>query len=556
MIRDEKENLLLISNASIYTLDSKSPKFEAMAVRGGKIWALGSSAELRNLNREGFKEVDLAGKTVLPGFIDTHCHAMAIGIVMKTFLGVQDVSSIEEMKERVRQRVKEVGKGEWIKGRGWCKGVFANHMPTRWDLDEVAPDNPVVLVDASGHISVINSKAISEAGITRDTQIDHGEIDKDRATGQLNGILRDTATYRLVWMKGPNPTEQEILEAARMICNLAAQKGITSLSSIMMMFPSKDAKKMGYSPLELKPYVTLRRRNELPIRIRLMIHAYQHWGDPNDHTFLDHLIGLGLQTGFGDDQIEIGGIKALQDGSIIANTGAMREPYDNDPSSSGILYYNQEQLNNLVLKSNENGFQIEVHAHGDLATDLTLNAYENALMKSSVKCSRNIITHVRVLHDEQIKRIKDLGVMINATPGVNGWLPTRYAVEAYNVGDKRAKLLSRIRTMLDNGIMVAAGSDCHACHPFGPLHFIFRAINRGNFSCEAPLTIDEAVRLWTINSAYVSFAEDKKGSLECGKLADFVVLSEDPFIVAKSKLDQIQVEKTYVGGEKVWDKMA
>ena len=182
MVRDEKENLLLISNANIYSLDSKSPKFDAMAVRGDKIWALGSSAELRNLAGEGFKEIDLAGKTVFPGFIDTHCHAMAIGIVMKTFLGVQDVGSIGEMKERVHQRVKEVGKGEWIKGRGWCKGVFANRMPTRWDLDEVAPDNPVVLVDASGHISVINSKAISEAGITLDTKIDHGEIDKDPAT--------------------------------------------------------------------------------------------------------------------------------------------------------------------------------------------------------------------------------------------------------------------------------------------------------------------------------------------------------------------------------------
>lgn len=161
---------------------------------------------------------------------------------------------------------------------------------------------------------------------------------------------------------------------------------------------------------------------------------------------------------------------------------------------------------------------------------------------------------MRVLHDEQIERLKELEVMVNATPGVNGWLPTRYAVEAYNVGDKRAKLLSRIRTMLDKGIMVAGGSDCHACHPFGPLHFIFRAINRGNYSCEAPLTLDEAIRLWTINSAYVSFAENKKGSLECGKLADFVVLSEDPYKVDKGKVDRIQVEKTFVGGKKVWDK--
>jgi len=252
--------------------------------------------------------------------------------------------------------------------------------------------------------------------------------------------------------------------------------------------------------------------------------------------------------------LEIGAIKALEDGSIIANTGAVREPYANEPGSRGIAYYNEEQLTSLVLKSNQNGFQVEIHAHGDRATDITLAAYEKALKKGVAGGLRNIITHVRLLHDEQIQKISDLGIMINGTPGVNGWNPTRFAIEAYNVGDGRAKLLSRLRSLWDKGTMVAAGSDCHACHPFGPLFFIHRMINPGNFSHEAPFTVEEAIRAWTTNAAYVSLAEKKKGSLEPGKLADFVLLSEDPYKVDPKTFEKIEVEKTFVGGRIVWEK--
>jgi len=555
MIKFDAERKFIVTNGNIYTLNTTFPKAEAMAVRGDKIYALGTTEEIRSLRRDGYKEIDLGGRTVLPGFIDAHCHALSFGMNLKTWLGVFDTASIEDMKAKVAQRVRHEKSGNWIKGRGWARGLL-ERLPTRYDFDEVAPDNPVILVDGPGHLSILNSKALEAAGIDRTTVFEgRGKIDKDPITGEPTGILRDVATFKLAFMKGPQPSADEFVEAAKLICDRAAMMGITSLSEMLTIYPSEDEKNVGYTGVGIRPFVTLNQRGELPIRVRFMIHAYQHWGKPQDHTNLDHLIGLGLSSGVGDDKLEIGGVKTLCDGSILGNTGALREPYSSDSSSCGILYYNQQQLNELVLKANQNDFQMEVHAHGDRAVDLTLEAYEYALnMYPPAKKLRNIITHARILHDTQIQKIKDLGLTVNGVPGTNGWEPTRFAAEAHNVGDERAKLFSRLRTLVNEGIIVAAGTDCHPCHTFDPIKIIDRMVHKGNFSYEDPFTLDEAIQMWTTNAAYITFAEDKKGSLDCGKLADFIVISHDPYDLPLEDINKIEVEKTFVGGEMVWNK--
>jgi hypothetical protein len=551
-IRNNWKQKTSFVNGNILSLDEQDHTYEALTIEGDRILALGNTKEILSCKRKGEREIDLQGKTVMPGFIDAHCHIMSFGLNLKTWLGVPEVSRVEEILAKLAGRVCVTPVGEWIKGRGWCKGRLNDKLPTRYDLDKVAPDNPVVIIDATGHLAVVNTYALKLAGITKDTTLGvGGKIDKDPYTVEPTGILREHALYHFAWMKGPTPSEEELVEACRLMCLKAARQGLTTFHLIMIPFPSSDATRMGYSPEELKPFFTLERRGELPIRVWLKVQAYQFGGKGDDHTFIDRLTGLGLVGQFGNNWLKIGSVKIICDGAIMANTGALREPYDSDPETRGVINYTHTQLNALVEKIHRAGFQIEIHAHGDRAIDLTLNAYEKSLERYPRLDHRHIITHVRLMHDDQIEKIKRLGLIVNGVPGVNGWEPSRLRSEAFNVGDKRAPLLSRLRTLIDKGVIVAGGSDCHPCHPYGPLHFIQAAVTPAHFSFEPPLTVKEAVRLWTVNSAYESFEENLKGSLEPGKLADLVILKDDPFKVDKNQIEHIPVLETWVGGKKV-----
>ncbi len=294
-MREKSEKRNLFCNGNVVTLDDQESYYEALAVENGRILALGSNREILSLKRTGDEEVDLQGKTLMPGFIDVHCHVMSFGLNLKTWLGVPEVNTVEEIQKKLAERVRVTPKGEWIKGRGWCKGRLRDHLPTRHDLDKVAPDHPVVIIDATGHLSVVNSFALKLAGVTRDTVFGPGgKIDKDPKTGEPTGILREHATKHLAWMKGSTPTEEELLEAARLMCLKAAGVGITTLHLIMIPFPSSETGKMGYSGSEIHPFFTLERRGELPVRVWLKIQAYQLAGKGDDHNFVDHLIALGL----------------------------------------------------------------------------------------------------------------------------------------------------------------------------------------------------------------------------------------------------------------------
>ena len=427
----------LFLNGNVLTLDKNESCFEALAVEEGRILALGNTREILSLKRMDDCEVDLQGKTLMPGFIDTHCHIMSFGLNLKTWLGVPEVDNVEQIQAKLADRARIIPKGEWIKGRGWCKGRLQDKLPTRFDLDKVAPDNPVVIIDATGHLAVVNSYALKLSGITRDTIFEGGgKIDKDPNTGEPTGILREHALYHFAWMKGQTPTEEELVEACRLMCLKAARAGLTTFHLIMIPFPSPDASKMGYSHDEMKPFFLLEKQGKLPIRVWLKVQAYQFGGKGDDHTFIDRLIGLGLAGQFGNDWLKIGSVKIICDGAIMANTGALREPYDSDAETRGVINYRHDQLTDLVEKIHRAGFQIEIHAHGDRAIDLTLNAYEKALQKYPRPDHRHIITHVRLLHDDQIEKIKRLGLIVNGVPGVNGWEPSRLRSEAFNVGEK------------------------------------------------------------------------------------------------------------------------
>ncbi|KPV65007.1 MAG: imidazolonepropionase [Candidatus Bathyarchaeota archaeon BA1] len=515
---------MVLKNGNILTMNLAQPQAQAVALQGEKIVKVGTDADMELWIGKNTKVIDLQGRTVVPGFIDTHVHIMGFGRSL-TAIDFRGVTSIEEVKRRLKMRVQETPTGKWILGRGWDQDHFVEkRYPTRWDLDEVAPNNPVVFARVCGHVCVVNSKVLGLAGITRETaHPPGGQIDKDSKTGEPTGILRENA-MDLVWRLVPEPSEEEFMEICGLACQRAVEAGLTSLHWII------------YSTAEVRVIQRLRAQNRLPLRVYIII--------PVEH--LGHLIDLGLRTGFGDDMVRIGSVKIVSDGSLGARTAALHEPYNDEPTTRGMRLYTQEELDAFVLKAHKAGLQLAIHAIGDQAMDMTLTSYEKALREAPMENHRHRIEHASVLNEELIRRMKKLGVVAAVQPHFiisDFWVVNR-------VGPKRGRWVYPFKTLLREGIRIGGGSD-YPVEPISPLLGIWAAVARESFP-EERITVDDAIRIYTINAAYASFEEHIKGSIEAGKLADIVVLSHDPREVPPNKIKDIRVEMTIVGGRVVY----
>jgi len=330
----------------------------------------------------------------------------------------------------------------------------------------------------------------------------------------------------LAWKAVPEPSEEELTKACGLACQKAVESGLTSVHWLIS------------SQAEILVIQKLRAENRLPIRVYIMI--------PVD--FLNHLTDLGLRTGFGDDMVKIGGVKILADGSLGARTAALAEPYDDDPSTKGMSLYSQEQLDALVAKAHKAGLQLAIHAIGDQAVDMVLTALEKALKKEPKRRYRHRVEHASVLNERLIQRMKKLGVMATVQPHFvisDFWVVDR-------VGLKRARWVYPFKTLIQKSVLIAGSSDCPV-EPISPLLGIYAAVARKAFADEG-ISVDEALCLYTVNAAYASFEENIKGSIEVGKLADFVVLSHDPCKVLPDKIRDIEVEMTIVGGKMMYAK--
>lgn len=519
---------LILKNANVLTMNPLQPYAEAIAVKDEKIVAVGTNEQIQPWIGEQTRVVDLHGKTVIPGFIDCHVHMRSLGRSL-TWIDLRDVSSIREMQQLLRERVKKTPEGKWILGRGWDQERFREkRYPTRWDLDEAAPNNPVLFIRVCGHICIANTKALELAGVTKDMVAPSGgQIDRNLETKEPTGILREKAT-ELVWKSVPEPSEGELMEICALACQRAVEAGLTSVHWFV------------HSPTEIRILQKLRAENRLPIRVYFVVPA----------EFLDSLVEAGLTTGFGDQTTKIGSIKILVDGSLGARTAALKQPYNDKPSTRGMTLYSQRRLNRLILKAHKAGFQLAVHAIGDRAVDMTLKAFEEALKMSPRENHRHRIEHASVLNESLISRMRRLGVIASVQPH---FVVSDFWVEQ-RLGKKRARWVYPFRTLLERGVLVAGGSDCPV-EPISPLLGIHAAVNREVFPQER-ITVEEALRVYTINAAYASFEEKIKGSIEAGKLADLVVLSDDPRKIEPSKIKDVKVEMTIVGGRIVLQKGA
>ncbi|MEM3770693.1 MAG: amidohydrolase [Candidatus Bathyarchaeia archaeon] len=516
---------IAILNANIVTLDAEKPRAEALAIRDGRIVAVGFNAEIRKYVGSETKVLDLEGKTVVPGFVDCHVHMTGFGQHLQT-LDLRNVGSIEEMKRKIREYAEKHPEKSWILGGRWDHERFSERsLPTRWDLDEAVGDKPVFLIRVCGHIGVANSKALELAGIGKETVVNGGAVDVDAVSGEPNGILRENA-LNLVCRVVPKPSVAELEEACVQACRKAVENGLTGVHWIV---DSAD---------EIRIIQKLYSEEKLPLRVYLGIPV----------KLLDGFLGLGLVSGLGNDMVRLGFVKILADGSLGAWTAALKQPYADKPETSGMLIYSQRRLNKLVLKAHRAGWQLAVHAIGDRAIESVLEAFSKALKKFPRRDHRHRIEHCSVLSPGLIRRMKRLGLIASVQPHFivsDFWVVDR-------VGSERARWVYPFKTLLKTGVVVASGSDCPV-EPINPLLGVWAAVARKRFG-EENLTVEEALKTYTLNAAYASFDEARMGTIEVGKFADLTMLSDDPFKVAPDEIRNIRVEMTIVDGKIVYSR--
>ncbi len=517
------EATLAILNANVVTFSPKQPRAEAIAVQNKRIIAVGSNKEIRKHIGERTRLIDAKNKTIVPGFVDCHVHMTSFGRFLQT-LNLRNIESVKEMQRKLREYSQKNPEKSWIQGGRWDQDRFTEkRYPTRWDLDAAVADKPVFLIRVCGHLGVANSRALQLAGVTKETIVKGGKIDLDEATGEPNGILRENA-LQLVWKVIPKAGSKKLEEACLLACRKAVEAGLTCVHWIVG------------SAQEMRIIQRLFIEGKLPLRVYLGISV----------DLLDELVCLGLLTGFGNDMIKIGFVKVFADGSLGARTAALKESYSDKPETKGIMLYTQRKLNKCILKAHRAGLQLAVHAIGDRAIEAVLKAFENALKKHPRENHRHRIEHCSVLNPTLIKRMKRLGLIASVQPHFtvsDFWVMNR-------VGKDRARWVYAFRTLMKEGLNVASGSDCPV-EPIDPLLGVWAAVARTSF-IEESLTVEEAVKTYTLNAAYASFDENNRGTIEVGKFADLTVLSDDVFNVPPHEIKKAKVEMTVVDGKIVY----
>jgi len=510
---------LVLINADMITMNRQSPRAQAVAVLDGKIIEVGTNDKIERFVGKSTNVIDAKGKTVVPGLIDAHAHMIALGHSFP-WLDLRGVSSIKEIQRKLNAKVRKAEKGKWILGRGWDQDrLKEGRFPTRWDLDKVSPDNPVLLSRVCGHVGVANSRALEIVGIDRETAASWGKlIDKDSKTGEPTGILRENA-MGMVWNL-PEASEEDLLRACRSACIEAVKAGLTSVHWF------------AYKPNEIKALQMLRKRNQLSLRVYVVI--------PMEY------FGMFKNQSFSDPFLKLKCVKIFADGSLGARTAALKEPYADDPSTQGILNHSRDELKTMIKAVDSAGFQLAVHAIGDLAISEVLKAFEETLDRAAIKERRHRVEHVSVLNPSLIAQIRALGLLVCVQPHFvvsDFWVSNR-------LGQKRARWTYPFKSLLKSSIPLAASSDAPA-EPISPLLGIWAAVTRNSFP-EERISVQQVLEAYTINAAFLSFEEDVKGSIEVGKLADLTVLSHNPLKAKPEKIKGIRVEMTIVEGKIVY----
>jgi len=506
---------------------------EALLIEGGRVAETGNAGSLR---KEGAEILDLKGRTVFPGFSDSHMHFMN-WMESQELLDLKPCRSIESLKATLRNHISEhpLPQGEWYSGRGWDQ-AFMGRMPNRHDLDELSPLNPVVMTRICGHVVVINSTAIKMLGITSDTRVEGGVIELDEE-GIPNGVLNETAV-RYVYERIPRLENSDMLRLLAKYGPQAASYGLTTLNSEDMgMFEYNFRRVIDF-------YTSAEKNGKLPFRIR------QQFSLPRRELLLDFL-SEGWRTGDGTPFFQIGPLKLICDGSLGGRTAFLRRDYADKPGERGVPIYKQDELNELIFIAHSSGMQIAAHAIGDGALDMCLDAFEAAL-SASPGIIRHQIIHAQMADDNQLERMKKMAIGAAIQPS---FVPSDHKMAGERLGSDRTSQSYRWKTMLRKGIALSAGSDA-PIEDLRPLYGIHAAVTRqsqagepnNGWMPEEKLSVAEALSLYTWRNAWHEYNEKRRGEIVTGRDADLVVLDEDPFLAPASDLWRIGVAMTMCGG--------
>lgn len=521
---------VVIHNANIITINPNQPTAEAIAIFNGRILGVGTNQDILRLAGYGTQKWDVGGKTVVPGFIDAHSHPAYSGLAHLRNVDT-DLRSIEAIKKVISERAKSTPKGEWVLGFKYDDTkTREGRIINRYDLDEAAPDHPVSIEHRGGHSNYVNSRALELMGYT-DASEDPKGGKLGRENGQLNGQLLETAAEPLRSLNPEKFTKADYQEGVRLITRMMSKSGVTSVTDAY-----GDA-------TYLSAYQDALQADELSMRIYCMI-TYQQ---------IDRMIDAGIQTGFGDEWVRVGGMKITLDGSISERTARLSEPYIGRQDDYGIIVMDEEEIYPYALKAHLNDWQIGVHANGDVAIDKTLNIFERLQREHPKKDPRFRLEHCTVINEDLVRRIKSL----NAIPNPFSTYVYFHGEKMKEYGKDRLEHMFALRSFLDAGIKVTQTSD-YPPGPFEPMMALQSSVTRtdlnGNiWGAGQKITVDEALRIGTIHGAYASYEEHIKGSLEAGKLADLVVLENDPRKVNPMEIIDISVERTMVGGRWVYE---
>lgn len=525
---------IIFTNANIWTVDRSNPSAQAVAVRAGKILAVGQVPAVAKHRGPRTRVVDLKGKLMLPGFIDNHTHFMSGGFQLQN-VDLRDAKSEDEFARRIRVR-SENYPHRWITGGDWDHDNWpGGKLPTKELIDSVATQTPVFVNRYDGHMALANSYVLKLAGITRNTpDPPGGTIVKDPATGEPTGVLKDEAkgfVERLI----PAPSEAEMLEAASLALAEARKNGVTSIQDVS-------------SWEDVRIYRLLQKSGKLTARFHCRLPISE----------VNKIIEKRIRAHAGDNWIRIGSLKAFADGSLGSSTALFFEPYVSDPATCGLPsdVVLDGRLERWALAADKAGLQLSIHAIGDSANSLILDLFEKIVNTNPSWDRRFRIEHAQHIHPKDFQRYARLGVIASAQPyhaiDDGRWAEGR-------IGHERCRTTYPFKTFLDEGVKLSFGSDWTVA-PLRPLLGIYAAVTRrttdganpDGWFPEQKIPVQQAIEAYTTTNAYAAFEENEKGSISVGKVADFVVLSDNILTINPVSIAEVQVEMTVVGGKIVY----